>query len=75
MAAHSSLSLDVCKLAAFFDAQIKVLAVYVHTYMYQRGLFGTHWYHHHPVLQGKHYLSTAIHAFILRVRSKILDYM
>ena len=20
-----------------------------------RGLFGTHWYHHHPGLQGKHY--------------------
>ena len=30
------------------------------------------WYHHHPVLQGKHYLITAIHALILRVMSEIL---
>ena len=45
----SSPSLHVGKVAAnsAVDAQIQVLVVYVHTYTYQRGLFGTHWYHYH----------------------------
>ena len=53
-------SLHVWKVAAnsAIDTQIQVLMVYVHTCMYQRGLFGSQWYHHHPV-QGKHYLNTA----------------
>ena len=70
-----TVSLHVWKVAAnsAIDAQIEVLMVYVHTYIYQSGLFGTHWYHHHPVLQGKHYLNTPIHAFILRVMSRILE--
>ena len=71
----SSPSLHVWKVAAnsVIDAQIQVLVVCVHTYIYHIGLFGTHWYHHHPVLQRKHYFNAAIQAFILRVMPKILD--
>ena len=45
----SSPSLHVQKVGAnsAIDAQIEVLMVYIRTYMYQRDLFVTHWYHHH----------------------------
>ena len=52
----SSPSLHIWKVVASsaMDAQIQVLVVYIQTYRYQNGLFGTHWYLQHPVIQEKY---------------------